>query len=224
MHVPGLRKNLVSFSMLEDRGYDVVFSSGKSYLRHKATGQVKKIGIRVKNLYMLEVDGCGAMIGKAKKVLGQDEGELWHRKLGHLHHGALNIMQQISNGIPRGTLAQLDQCKGCTLGKYVKSTFHEKENRASVILERIHTDMCGPFSVVSKKKHRYYVIFVDDFSRKCWIFFMQKKDQTFSKFYEFKALVEKESGKQVKALRSDNGGEYISNKFKDFCSREGIQR
>jgi transposase InsO family protein len=110
------------------------------------------------------------------------------------------------------------------MGKYVKSTFHEKENRASVILERIHTDVCGPLSIASTAKHKYYVIFVDDFSRKCWIFFMQKKDQTFSKFCEFKALVEKESGKQVKALRSDNGGEYISNEFKDFCNKEGIQR
>jgi hypothetical protein len=45
MHVPGLKKNLVSVAMLEDRGYDVVFSSGIAYLRHKATGQVKKIGI-----------------------------------------------------------------------------------------------------------------------------------------------------------------------------------
>jgi hypothetical protein len=53
---------------------------------------------------------------------------------------------------------------------------------------------------------------------------MHKKDQTFSKFCEFKALVEKESGKQVKSLRSDNGGEYISNEFKDFCSREVIRR
>jgi hypothetical protein len=88
-----------------------------------------------------------------------------------------------------------------------------------VILERIHTDVCGPFSVASIEKHRYYVIFVDDFSRKCWIFIMQKKDQTFSKFCEFKALVEKESGMQVKALRSNNGGEYISNEFKDFSSR-----
>ena len=152
--------------MLEDRGYDVVFSSGKSYLQHKEMGQVKKIGIRVKNLYMLQVDGCGAMIGKAETVVSRDEGELWHMRLCHLHHGALKIMQQISIGLPRGTLAQSDQCKGCTLGKYVKSTFHEKENRASVILERIHTDVCGPFSVASTTKHRYYVIFVDDFSHK----------------------------------------------------------
>jgi hypothetical protein len=51
---------------------------------------------------------------------------------------------------------------------------------------------------------------------------MQKKDQTFSKFFEFKSLVEKESGKQVKTLRSDNGGEYIYNKFKYFYNKEGI--
>jgi hypothetical protein len=75
MHVPSLKKNLVSVAMLEDRGYVVVFSSGIAYLRHKATIQVKKIGIRVKNLYMLQIDGCGAMIGKAKTVVSQDEGE-----------------------------------------------------------------------------------------------------------------------------------------------------
>ena len=110
------------------------------------------------------------------------------------------------------------------MGKYVKSTFHENENHASGSLERVHTDMCGTFSVASTTKHKYCVIFVDEFSRKCWIFFMQKKDQTFSKFCEFKALVEKESGKQVKTLRSNNGGEYILKKSKDFCSKEGTRR
>jgi hypothetical protein len=88
-------------------------------------------------------------------------------RLVHLHHGSLRIMQQISTGIPTGTLAQLDQCKDFTMGKYVKSTFHEKENRASVILERIHIDVCGQFSVASTTKNKYYVIFVDDFSCKC---------------------------------------------------------
>jgi hypothetical protein len=68
MHVLGLKKNLVLVAMLEDKGYDVVFNSGKDFLLHKKMGQVKRIGIRVKNLYMLEVDGCASMMGKAEKV------------------------------------------------------------------------------------------------------------------------------------------------------------
>ena len=83
--------------------------------------------------------------------------------------------------------------------------------------------MCGPFSTTSTAKHKYYVIFVDDFSCKCWIFFMQNKDQTFSKFCEFKAHVEKNTGRKVKALKSDNDGEYVFNKFNNFCALEGIR-
>ena len=75
----------------------------------------------------------------------------------------------------------------------------------------------------STVKKRYYVIFIDDYYRKCWIYFMQKKDQTFTKFCEFKALVENEPGKKIKALRSDKGGEYVSQEFKDFCVVEGIK-
>ena len=107
------------------------------------------------------------MASKAEGVVSRNEGELWHRRLGHLHHGALKILQQISTGLPKGTLAQSNQCKGCTLGKFVKSTFQEKDSHATMILKRIHTDVCGTFSVASTAKNRYYVIFVDDFSRKC---------------------------------------------------------
>ena len=64
-YVPGLKKNLVSIVMLEDKGYDVVFSKGKVFLRHITTRQVKQIGSRVKNLYALEVqDACKALKSK----------------------------------------------------------------------------------------------------------------------------------------------------------------
>eukprot|EP00253_Pinus_taeda_P025348 PITA_25348 len=190
----------------------------------KTTSETRKIRVRVRNLYQLHVDGCAVMAGKAEGLVSRDDSELWHRRLGHLHHGSLKILQQITTGLPKGTLAQSDQCKGCTFWKFVKATFHEKDSCATTILKRIHTDVCGPFSVASIAKHRYYVIFVDDFYCKCWIFFMQKKSKTYSKFCEFKALVEKESGKKVNALSSDNGGEYILDEFKDFYKAEGIQR
>ena len=60
-YVPRLKKNLVSIVMLEDKGYDVVFSKGKAFLRYIATGQTKRIGIQVKNLYKLEVDDYAAL-------------------------------------------------------------------------------------------------------------------------------------------------------------------
>ena len=105
------------------------------------------------------------------------------------------------------------------MGKYTKATFHEKENQATKILERVHLDV---WTIIYSfhSKAQVYVIFVDYFSRKCWIFFLQNKDQMFSKYCEFKALVEKDTRKKVKVLRRDNGGEYISNEFKNFCAKE----
>ena len=99
----------------------------------------------------------------------RDISELWHRIFCDLHHGALKIMQQISTGVPKGKLKQMDTCKGCTLGKYAKSSFQDRGSRAGVILQRVHSDVCGPFSTASTAKQRYYVIFIDDFSRRCWI-------------------------------------------------------
>jgi len=69
MFVPGLKKNLVSIVVLEDCGYDVIFCKGKAFLRHIATGQVNQIGVRVKNLYKLDVEGCATLSTKAEKVL-----------------------------------------------------------------------------------------------------------------------------------------------------------
>ena len=105
MHVPGLKMNLVSIAMLEDLGYDVVFSEGKVFLCHKAIGQVKNIGVHVKNLYKLDVDDCATLNSKAKKVESRDISGLWHRRLGHIHHNDFRIMQHIYTRLPKGTLA-----------------------------------------------------------------------------------------------------------------------
>jgi transposase InsO family protein len=66
--------------------------------------------------------------------------------------------------------------------------------------------------------------FIDDYSRRTWIFFMKTKDEVFSRFREFKVLVENQTGKQVNVLRSNNGGEYTSNEFKKFCKEAWIKR
>ena len=143
--------------------------------------------------------------------------ELWHRRMAHLHHGALRVVKEIITGLPDFSTEHQELCRGCTLGKYTKASFPSSEHKASEILDLIHSDVCGPMSTLSLSGHEYYVTFIDDYSRKTWIYFLRTKDEVFALFKEFKALVENQTGKKIKVLRSDNGGEFTSNEFRDFC-------
>jgi transposase InsO family protein len=70
----------------------------------------------------------------------------------------------------------------------------------------------------------YYVSFIDDYSRKTWVYFLKSKDEVLRKFKEFKALVENICEREIKILRLDNGGEYTSKEFGIFCRDVGIKR
>lgn len=76
------------------------------------------------------------------------------------------------------------------MGKCTKTPFSSSDNRVVGILDLVHYDVCGPMFHVSLRKCEYYVTFIDDYSRKTWIFFLKTKDEVFKRFQEFKALVE----------------------------------
>ena len=82
-------------------------------------------------------------------------------------------------------------CRGCVLGKNVKKSFPSNIKRSKEVLELVHYDICGPMSSPSLSGYLYCAIFIDDFSRKTWIYFLKTKNETFNKFQDFKALVEK---------------------------------
>ncbi|PKI78455.1 hypothetical protein CRG98_001167 [Punica granatum] len=94
--------------------------------------------------------------------------------------------------------------------------------RAKEVLELIHSDVCGPFSEVARGGYSYFITFTDDYSRFGYVYLMKYKHESFKKFKEFKAEVEKQKGKSIKTLRSDRGGEYMSTKFGDFLKEHDI--
>ena len=114
--------------------------------------------------------------------------------------------------------------KGCAQGKNAKNSFPKINSNAKGILDLIHSDICGPMQTTSLSGYSYYSSFIDDYSRKTWIYFLKKKDEVFEIFKEFKSLVENLSKKKTKILRSDNGGEFTLNEFNDFCKEAGIKR
>ena len=81
-------------------------------------------------------------------------------------------------------------------------------------------------SSVSLRGFEYYVTFIDDHSRKTWIYFLKRKksEEVLQRFQEFKVLVENRTGRKIRALRLDNGGEYTSKEFDRYCRQEGIRR
>ena len=116
-------------------------------------------------------------------------------------------------------------CEECVVGKHNRDRFPTgKAWRARNPLELIHSDICGPINPVSNGKKRYFISFIDDFSRKTWVYFLQEKSEALPAFKSFKALAENETGRTIKILRSDRGGEYNSKDFESFCALHGIRR
>lgn len=88
--------------------------------------------------------------------------------------------------------------------------------RAADLLGVIHSDVCGPFEDPTLGGNKYFVTFVNEYSRMLWLFLIKAKSEVFDIFQCFKALVEKQSGRFIKILRTDGGGEYNSNEFEIF--------
>ena len=88
-----------------------------------------------------------------------------------------------------------------------------KAHRAISTLDLIHSDVAGPMPTNSINGCRYFLTFIDDYSRYCWIYFMKLKSEVFETFKSFKAMVENSFNKQIKSIRSGGGGEYVKIDF-----------
>jgi uncharacterized protein YigE (DUF2233 family) len=102
-------------------------------------------------------------------------------------------------------------CEACQLEKQARHPFPiQTIHVSSKPLEMIHSDVWTT-KTESIGGCKYYVNFIDDHTRKVWVYFMKQKGEVFQHFLNFKVMVEKEKGVNIKCLRSNGGGEYFSN-------------
>jgi hypothetical protein len=128
--------------------------------------------------------------GRALVSTTTDMGELWPKRMPYIHFGPLGHLGQAVTGLPKFTSERHDPCKGCAMGKYAQIPFPPSEHRSKGVLDLIHSDICCPMSVESVSGFKYFVLFIDDYSRKTWIYFLKAKDEVFDRFQEFRAVVE----------------------------------
>ena len=131
LYVPRTRKNLISVSALEDRGYEILFRRGQVliYPRGAPAESVRVIGVRHANVYKFAFQPLLALnnsIGSRASSL--ELCEIWHCRMGHMYHGALRTLREITTGVPDFSTGHIDTCRGCAMGKFSKSPFPSNDN------------------------------------------------------------------------------------------------
>jgi uncharacterized protein YigE (DUF2233 family) len=107
-------------------------------------------------------------------------------------------------------------CETCQLGKQAMHPYPAQTTRvSSKTLKMIHSD-AWTMKTKSIGGCKYYMSFIDDHTRKVWVYFMKHKGEVFQHFLNFKTMVEKEKGVNIKCLRFNGGGKYFSNKFNEY--------
>lgn len=114
-------------------------------------------------------------------------------------------------------------CKHCKHGKQTKFEFKTKEYSTTKPLELVHTYMCGRMRTKGLEGELYFLL-LDDYTRMTWFCFLKKKSEAFEHFTIFKEMVENETELKIKTLGSNNGGEFTSNEFWNYCEEQGIKR
>ena len=225
LHVLGLAKNLFSAKQLDRAGGEICIKSGISILLNKSGQTIAKC--------KLNPDLCelGTTVIPNKKILAipatiqsLNKADLWHLRLGHINQYRLKQIQSMSKGIDIFDVHSMTFCSSCVEGKQHKSQFPKGEGqRATELLGLIHSDICGPMQVGTHSGCKYFITFIDDLSRYCHVYLMRQKSKAFDKFILYKNFVEKQTNHKIKILRSDRGGEYMSNSFDNLYKEQGIK-
>lgn len=221
LFIPSLKTNFLSMSKATECGYIVKFDNIGANIINESGKTV------------MSADKCGSLFlytpaNQLNSMIPADSlFTKWHERYGHLNvRSLINLSRsEMVRGLILKNYPNNIDCETCIKGKICSLPFGQNNSiKSSAVLELVHSDICGPMRTTSLGGFKYFALFIDDFSRKIFVHFLKKKSDIFEVFKTFKNRVERETGNQIKVLRTDNGCEYVSGEFNKFLDKEGIRR
>jgi len=227
LYVPQVGGGLISIARLIDSGYEVSFGMEACKISNKGIQLMAK---HEGNLYYLDEQlaldkaNIGLATNKPKPVTL----EVWHRRLGHRTLGEHTIqflqprVSELLIKCSKDMEKQKEICGTCAIGRQHREAMTGTREKAVELLEVVHSDICGPLQVNTISGERYFITFIDEWSGHIAITLLKAKSEALGAFQAYKMRAEKEAGKEIKAFKTDGGGEYINNQFKSYLRNCGI--
>ena len=235
LYVPSVSRNLISLSRLDVDGY--TFSIGNKCFSLFKNLSIVGSGTLCDGLYKLKLNNHFAetlmilhpKVGTKRSLMTEMSSFLWHKRLGHISKE--RIQRLVKDGILENLdFTDLGVCVDCIKGKQTKHT-KKGATRSTNLLEIIHTDICGPFTTSCFGGEKYFITFIDDFSRYGYIYLLNEKSQSVDALEVYITEVERQLDRKVKIVRSDRGGEFYGRydesgqhpgPFAKFLEKHGI--
>ncbi|KAJ0179561.1 hypothetical protein K1T71_005273 [Dendrolimus kikuchii] len=218
--IPELGANLLSVSQLTRNGCKVEFTNTGCNI-YNASKKLVATARLINNMYKLNI-----VTGNAYAIsCNESKADMytWHRRMAHLNMPDVKKLEICTEGICIIGKCENTVCKPCCEGKQTRLAFPHSGSRAINLLEIIHSDLCGPMETPSFGGVRYFITFIDDYSRKVFVYFLKNKLDVKSIFENFKNQFENELTRKIKIVRTDNGKEYCNKIFLKFLSDNGIK-
>lgn len=221
--IPDLCNNIISLGQLSEGGNKIVMDGEYMWVYAQSGRTLMKVKKSENRLYKISLEDNGPMCLMVKT---EQETWLWHNRLGHVNIQALELMsrEKMARGIPK-LVQPTRRCEGCLMSKQPRSPFPSSTTfKVEKKLELVYAHLCGPITPTTPGGNRYFLLFVDDFSRRMLVYLLKEKSSAFDAFKKFKSLVENRSELKIKMLRTDRGGEFCSKEFNSFYEDSGIER
>jgi len=188
---PKLSTSLISVGQLVDVNCDVYFSYNGCLVQDQVSGKVIAKGPKVGRLFPLHFSIPRCLSFACTTV--QNKSEVWHKRLGHPNSVVLSRL--LNSGL-LGNKTQFSShdvffyCSTCKLGKSKTLPFPSHGSHATKCFDIIHSDVWGPTPIISHAHYKYFVTFIDDYSRFTWVYFLRSKSEVFYVFKSFFAYIE----------------------------------